>query len=74
MVSKNASVKLRPGMAISSGTVAIADISAQPRLTSRKPSLERSSRLLRRVTNQSSPPAPRQISAAATKSMSIPSA
>ena len=57
IVSKNASVKLRPGSAISSGTVAIADMSVQPRLTSRKPSRERSSRLLRRVAAQSTAPA-----------------
>ena len=74
MVSKNASVKLRPGSAISSGTVAIADISAQPRLTSMKPSRERSSRLWRRVAAHSAAPEPRQTSAAAMNRASWPSA
>ena len=47
MVSKNASVKVRPGSAIISGTAAIADMKTQPSVTSRKPSRERSSRLCR---------------------------
>ena len=45
MVSKNASVKLKPGSAINSGTVAIADMRIQPAVTSTNPSRERSSRL-----------------------------
>jgi len=45
IASKNASVNDSPGKATSSGTAAMADISTQPRLTSRNPSRERSSRL-----------------------------
>ncbi len=73
IVSKNASVNVSPGIAISSGTVAIADISTQARLTSRKPSRERSSRLWRRVVPWSSAPAARLASAAITKSIASPS-
>jgi hypothetical protein len=47
--AKNASVNVRPGSAISNGTVAIADISTQASVTSRNPSRDRSSRLCRRV-------------------------
>ena len=45
IVSKNASVKLSPGSATISGTVAIADMNTHASVTSRNPSRERSSRL-----------------------------
>ena len=44
IVSKKASVKESPGSMRSSGIVAAADISIQPRVTSRKPSRGLSSR------------------------------
>ncbi len=64
IVSKNASVNVRPGSAISNGTVAMADMNIQPSVTSRKPSRDRSSRLWRRVSATRPAPAARQPSAA----------
>jgi hypothetical protein len=64
IVSKNASVKLRPGSAIISGTAAIADMNTQASVTSRNPSRERSSRLCRCVTANSSAPAAAEMAAA----------
>ena len=74
IVSKKASVKLRAGSAIRSGTVAMADMKTQLSVTSRKPSRERSSRLCLRVAIAVIAPAARHPIAAKTKSSSKPSA
>ncbi len=64
IVSKNASVNVSPGSAISSGTVAMADMNTHASETSRKPSRERSSRLCRRVAPTIAAPTATQITAA----------
>jgi hypothetical protein len=62
--SKNASVKLRPGNAISKGTVAIADMNTHASVTSRNPSRERNSRLWRCVAANRTAPTAMEMAAA----------
>ena len=73
MVSKNASVKLRPLMVIISGSVAVAAISTQDSDTSRKPSRGLMSRLAWRVRNHIALPTTRLTTIATTKSQCSPS-
>ncbi len=64
IVSKKASVKVRPGRASSSGMAAVADITTHASVTSRKPSRDRSSRLWLRVAAAIPAPATREPMAA----------
>jgi hypothetical protein len=73
IASKYASVKLRSGRAIISGTAADADISTQASVTSRNPSRGLSSRRKRRVAAATARPASALMSAAAMKSNTAPS-
>ncbi len=73
MASKAALVKVSFGSAISRGTVAHADTSTQPRVTSRKPSRGFSSRRNRMVAPASSNPVPEQTRPASRKVPASPS-
>ncbi len=73
VVSKYASVKLKFGIASSSGIVAAPAINTHASVTSRKPSRDLSSRLKRRVLAQIRRPVPLLRSPASTKSHHVPS-